>query len=138
MFAYDRTPLNARIDKQDSSSPEWIRQKISFDAPYGAERVIGVLYLPKGHKPPFQTVVAFPSSLAFGLSSSDLYPDATQDYLLRSGRDQTTTGSPPNDRKALRCGDGRRTQILLPTDLTVRRANRRRGRPTWLGSRLQH
>src|SRR6185369_10731261 len=30
MFAYDRTPLNARIDKQDSSSPEWIRQKISF------------------------------------------------------------------------------------------------------------
>jgi dienelactone hydrolase len=86
MFAYDRTPLNARIDKQDSSSAEWIKQRISFDAPYGPERTSGVLYLPTAHQPPYQTIVLFPPSVAFGLQSSEDLPDALVDYYLRSGR----------------------------------------------------
>jgi dienelactone hydrolase len=86
MFDYDHTPLNARIERLDSTSSEWIKQKVSFDAAYGAERINGVLYLPKGHQPPFQTIVLFPSSIAFGLPFSDNYPDAAVDYFLRSGR----------------------------------------------------
>jgi serine/threonine protein kinase/dienelactone hydrolase len=86
MFDYDHTPLNARTESQDSTSPEWIKQKVSFDAAYGSERINGVLYLPKGHQPPFQTIVLFPSSIAFGLPSSDNYPDPGVDYYLRSGR----------------------------------------------------
>jgi dienelactone hydrolase len=86
LFAYDRTALNARIDSQDSTPAEWIKQKVSFDAAYGGERVPGVLYLPKAHKPRFQTIVLFPASYAFLMHSSDDLPDASVDYYLRSGR----------------------------------------------------
>ena len=86
MFAYDRTPFNARIETRDSTSAEWIKQKVSFDAAYGAERVMGALYLPRIHRPPFQTVVVFPASSAFSLRSIDDVPDAVVDYYLRSGR----------------------------------------------------
>jgi serine/threonine protein kinase/dienelactone hydrolase len=86
LFAYDRTALNARIDRQDSTPVEWIKQHVSFDAAYGRERVLGVLYLPKAHKPPFQTIVLFPASYAFALHSSDDLPDGAVDYYLRSGR----------------------------------------------------
>jgi eukaryotic-like serine/threonine-protein kinase len=86
MFAYDATPLNARIERQDSTPAEWIKQKVSFDAAYAGERVVGVLYLPKAHQPPFQTIVLFPSSYAFSLQSSDDLADAVVDYYLRSGR----------------------------------------------------
>ncbi|MDB4892376.1 MAG: serine/threonine protein kinase [Gemmatimonadetes bacterium] len=86
MFEYDRTPLNARIEKQDATPPEWIKQRVSFDATYGGERVSGMLYLPKAHQPPFQTIVLFPSSIAFNLPSSDELPDPVVDYFLRSGR----------------------------------------------------
>ncbi len=86
MFAYDRTPLNGRIEKRDSTPGEWIKQKVSFDAAYGGERVGGILYLPKAHLPPFQTIVLFPSSIAFNLPSSEDVPDPVVDYYLRSGR----------------------------------------------------
>ena len=85
LFAYDRTPLNARVDTQDSTPAEWTRQKVSFDAAYGGERVIGALYLPKAHRPPFQTVVIFPSSGAFSLQSIDDVSEGTVDYYVRSG-----------------------------------------------------
>jgi formylglycine-generating enzyme required for sulfatase activity/cephalosporin-C deacetylase-like acetyl esterase len=86
MFAYDRTPLNPRIEAQDSTGSEWVKQKISFDAAYGGERVVGMLYLPKGREPPFQTIVLFPSSAAFYVQSIDDVPDGSVDYFLRSGR----------------------------------------------------
>ena len=86
MYAYDRTPLNARIEKRDSASVEWIREKVTFDAAYGSERVVGTLYLPRTHRPPFQTVLLFPPGYAFSLRSLDDVPGASVDYFLRSGR----------------------------------------------------
>ena len=86
LFAYDRTPLNARIEKTDAAAAEWTRQKLSFDAAYGGERVLGAIYLPKAHRPPFQVVVVFPASGAFSLQTIDDVPDAVVDYYLRSGR----------------------------------------------------
>ena len=41
-YAYDKTPLNARVDSVDDSSPFWRKERISVDAPYGRERVIVV------------------------------------------------------------------------------------------------
>ena len=86
LFAYDRTPLNARIDKQDSTAAEWIKQRVSFDAAYGAERVIGALYLPRNRRPPYQVIVVFPPSSAFHLQTIDDAQDSGVDFYLRSGR----------------------------------------------------
>ncbi|MCP5117191.1 MAG: SUMF1/EgtB/PvdO family nonheme iron enzyme, partial [bacterium] len=46
-FAYDQTDLNARVENVDDTSPLWRRERITFDAAYGGERVIAILFLPK-------------------------------------------------------------------------------------------
>jgi len=40
----------------------WRKEKITFDAAYGAERMIAYLFLPKAGKPPYQTVIYFPGA----------------------------------------------------------------------------
>src|ERR1035438_7152983 len=61
LYAYDKGELNARVE-ETLSAPDWTREKVSFNAAYGNERVIVYLYLPKNASPPFQTVVYFPAS----------------------------------------------------------------------------
>ena len=90
-FSYDRTDLNARVEGRDESPEDWIREKVTFDAAYGKERIIAYLFLPKRTAPPYQTVVYFPSgtSLAKG-SSRDIesYIEVTQylSFILKNGR----------------------------------------------------
>ncbi len=62
MFAYDRTDLNAEIESVDDSSPYWTKERVTFSAAYGDERVIALLYRPKQTAPPYQTVVYFPGA----------------------------------------------------------------------------
>jgi dipeptidyl aminopeptidase/acylaminoacyl peptidase len=64
LYAYDRTPLNEKIEAADDSDPTWRVETITFDAAYGNERVIAYLYLPKRGTPPYQTVVHFPGGYA--------------------------------------------------------------------------
>ena len=45
-FAYDKTPLNARVDSREKSPGGWTREKVSFDAAYGGERIVAYLFLP--------------------------------------------------------------------------------------------
>ena len=45
-------------------SPDWRKEKITFDAAYGKERATAYLFLPAHVKPPFQTVAFFPSGRA--------------------------------------------------------------------------
>jgi hypothetical protein len=72
-FAYDKTPLNARLEAKDESSEDWIYERITFDAAYGNERIIANLFLPKNILPPYQTVIYFPGSASvFQTSSEDL------------------------------------------------------------------
>ena len=88
-FAYDRTPLNARIEMTDSTGEDWIRQIITFDAAYGGERVIVHLFLPKRAKPPYQTVLYFPGSNVIFARSSATETEArvrSYEHYLRSGR----------------------------------------------------
>ena len=71
MYSYDRGPLNAVVeDVNDSLSSYYRRERITFDAAYGDERVIAYLFLPKGIEPPYQTVLYFPGSNAIRMSSS--------------------------------------------------------------------
>jgi class 3 adenylate cyclase/cephalosporin-C deacetylase-like acetyl esterase len=72
-FIYDKTDLNARTEGSGDPSDLCLKEKISFNAAYGNERVTAYLFLPRRSSPPFQTVVYFPGSDAIDeRSSSDL------------------------------------------------------------------
>lgn len=79
-FAYDRTDLDVRTESRKTSE-EWTREKVSFAAAYGGERVAAYLYLPRNTKPPFQTVIYWASGDAyFNRSSEDI--DTRWDFPL--------------------------------------------------------
>ena len=61
---YDRTPLNPVVESIDDSSPFWRKEKITFDAAYGGERVIVYLFIPRAVQPPYQAVVYWPNGTA--------------------------------------------------------------------------
>ena len=82
-YAYDKTGLNAVIESSKEEE-EWIREKVTFDAAYGNERMMAYLFLPKKGNPPYQTVIYFPGSNAIhNRSSESLRPSS---FLLKSGR----------------------------------------------------
>ena len=47
LYAYDKTPLKAAIESSDPTEPDWIKQRITFDAAYGNERMAAYLFLPQ-------------------------------------------------------------------------------------------
>jgi formylglycine-generating enzyme required for sulfatase activity/dienelactone hydrolase/predicted Ser/Thr protein kinase len=83
LYAYDRRELNARVEETETTE-DWTREKVSFDAAYGGERVIAHLYLPRNVAPPYQTVVYFPGSGAIHADKFTLSPYA--DFIPKSGR----------------------------------------------------
>jgi dienelactone hydrolase len=89
-YAYDKTPLDARVEAVDDSEAEWRLERITFAAAYGNERVTAYLFLPRAAQPPHQTVVYFPGAGVIGTPerSEGWIPSATRqfDYLLKSGR----------------------------------------------------
>jgi formylglycine-generating enzyme required for sulfatase activity/dienelactone hydrolase/predicted Ser/Thr protein kinase len=89
MYAYDKTPLNPKIESEDGSSEAWTKEKISFDAAYGHERVTAFLYLPKKSTLPYQVVVYFPGSGAIFQRSSEALESGQMravDYIVKNGR----------------------------------------------------
>lgn len=82
-FAYDKKPLNATIEAV-TETDVWTRQKISFDAAYGNERMLAYLYLPRHGKGPYQTLVQFPGSDAIHMRSSER--TKPPEFILKSGR----------------------------------------------------
>jgi len=86
MYAYDRSPLEPKIESEDDSSPYWREQRITFNAAYGNERVIAHLFVPKNVSPPYQTVVYFPHSGAQSFHTLEPSQFAMIDFLMKSGR----------------------------------------------------
>jgi eukaryotic-like serine/threonine-protein kinase len=86
LYSYDRTPLDAKVESEDDSSPYWRRQRITFNASYGNERVIAYLFLPKSVAAPYQTVVYFPHSGAQAFHTVEDTQLALIDFLVKSGR----------------------------------------------------
>ncbi|MFQ6110184.1 MAG: SUMF1/EgtB/PvdO family nonheme iron enzyme, partial [Candidatus Aminicenantales bacterium] len=90
-FSYDKTDLNAQVESRDESSEDWITERITFDAAYGGERMIAVLFLPKNTTPPYQTVIYFPGSQA-GMRKSSEELDKCHEFnvflsfIVKSGR----------------------------------------------------
>lgn len=90
-FSYDPGELNSSIEYRSESPGGWIREKISFNAPYGGEKIIAYLFLPANAKPPFQTVIYFPGSASLSTPSSDDIENYYEfpmflSFLVRNGR----------------------------------------------------
>ena len=65
-FEQRPAPLEPRIEVTDeSSSPHWIKQKVSFAAGYGGERLTAWLYLPRAARPPYQVVIQMADAATF-------------------------------------------------------------------------
>ena len=84
-YYYDRTPLEPRVEEEESYDG-WTREKITYNAAYGGERMIAYLFLPHRSSPPYQTVIIFPGSDAIQARSSSGDKGDWAAYLLNSGR----------------------------------------------------
>jgi dienelactone hydrolase/predicted Ser/Thr protein kinase len=90
LYSYDKADLAARVESRQER-PDWVHERVSFEAAYGGERVTAHLFLPKNTLPPYQTVVYFPGAASFWLKSSqDLenYYEFTVflSFLVKNGR----------------------------------------------------
>jgi eukaryotic-like serine/threonine-protein kinase len=87
-YAYDRTPLEARVETTSDEKQAWRHEVVTIAAAYGGERLPVHLFLPKNVKPPFQTVLFFPGSgVIRSPTSGDLALEISRlDYVVLSGR----------------------------------------------------
>ena len=86
IYAYDDSPLNAQVEAVDTLEVG-IRERITFDAGYGQERMVLYLFRPLESTGPLQTVVVFPGSAV--LFATDFESGNVAGYvamLVRSGR----------------------------------------------------
>jgi formylglycine-generating enzyme required for sulfatase activity len=87
LYGHDKTALNSTVESSDASNPDWKKERITFDAAYGKERMIAYLFLPTKSVPPFQTIVHFPGAESIVIRSSDrLFETPRIDFILKSGR----------------------------------------------------
>ena len=90
LYAYPKLPLDASVEGIVKETADWREQKVTFDAAYRGERMAAYLFLPKNVKPPYQTVLFFPSARVEFLSNNDNGRDLGDvkffDYIVQSGR----------------------------------------------------
>jgi dienelactone hydrolase len=87
LHRYDPLPLEAKPERRDDgSSPFWIRETVSFRAPYGNERVLAHLFLPKDGRPPYQVVIVLGGSTIMNALRRVEDFDYPFEFIVRSGR----------------------------------------------------
>lgn len=86
VYDYAKTPLNVKVEATDDTNRYWRTEKVSFDAAYPGERIPAYLFIPRGAKPPYQTVVYFASGMAYAEKSSEHLEMWFLEPLIRSGR----------------------------------------------------
>jgi formylglycine-generating enzyme required for sulfatase activity/cephalosporin-C deacetylase-like acetyl esterase len=84
-FAYDKKPLNAKVEGVEESSA-YRRERVTFDAAYGNERVIAFFYLPLKFKPPLQALVFYPGSGVIQARTINPFLSQMIEFLVKSGR----------------------------------------------------
>jgi DNA-binding winged helix-turn-helix (wHTH) protein/dienelactone hydrolase len=86
IYAYDKTPLEAKTEYRDDKNEHWIKEKVTYRTLYG-QRMAAYLYLPKHVNPPYQAVMWAPGGYASFLPSSEgALPREEFAYLVRTGR----------------------------------------------------
>jgi eukaryotic-like serine/threonine-protein kinase len=86
VYAYAPRELKATVDDIDDSSPYWRKEKVSFSAAYGNERVPAFVFLPKNAQPPYQALVYHPSSGARSSTFASMEGFNRMEFIVRSGR----------------------------------------------------
>ena len=87
LYAYPQSPLNAQSDGVVEETADWREEKVTFDAAYDGQRMSAYLFLPKHVRPPYQTVLFFPSARVAALRDSRKLGDLKFfDYVIQSGR----------------------------------------------------
>jgi dienelactone hydrolase len=86
LYSYDRTALNPVIESVEESGPEWKKEKLTFAAAYGNERVVAYLFLPQNTEPPYQTIVHYPGGDSITIRSSNDLDVRRIDFIIKSGR----------------------------------------------------
>ncbi len=87
LYEYRKTALNPKVEQLAADTPDWRKEKVSFESPYVGERIPAYLFLPKKVKPPYQTVIFFPSARVLSMQSSEVLGDTSFfDYVVQSGR----------------------------------------------------
>jgi dienelactone hydrolase/predicted Ser/Thr protein kinase len=87
MYAYDKTPLQAKVEGVVGETDDWREEKVTFITGYDNERMAAYLFLPKHVRPPYQTVVFSPSARVLSLNDSRSLGDIKFfDYIVQSGR----------------------------------------------------
>lgn len=88
LHSYDKLDLKAAVESSDGTSPHWRREKVTFQAAYGSERVVAHLFLPSSALPPYQVVVFFPGSTAMVAPTIEAhgFVGVMGQRLLRAGR----------------------------------------------------
>ncbi len=90
LYKYPKAPLNVQEQGLVQETVDWREEKATFDTGYRGERMTAYLFLPKNVKPPYQTVLFFPSARVEFLRGNDggraLGDTQFFDYILQSGR----------------------------------------------------
>jgi eukaryotic-like serine/threonine-protein kinase len=86
VYAYNARELKATADEVDDSSPYWRKEKVSFSAAYGDQRVTAFVFLPKNAKPPYQAMVYHPSAGAQSSTFASMEGFNRMEFIIRSGR----------------------------------------------------
>jgi len=85
LFDYDKIDLDAVVEENDESHEYWIKQRVTFTAAYGEERMIAYVFLPKGYPPPYQTILFWPGGGARFGTNVEL-EIGYHDFYLKTGR----------------------------------------------------
>jgi len=86
-YAYDHTPLKAKLEQTWGNEPYWIREKVTFEATNNRQRMIAYVFKPRNALPRFQTVIFYPGTGAqTAVDSSTLQDVEFFAALVRSGR----------------------------------------------------
>jgi eukaryotic-like serine/threonine-protein kinase len=90
LYAYPKAPLNATSDGLIQETADWREEKVTFDTGYRGERMSAYLFLPKNVRPPYQTVLFFPSARVMFIRDNqggrNLGDIQFFDYIVQSGR----------------------------------------------------
>jgi serine/threonine protein kinase len=86
LYAYDPSDLDARVEGVDGENSYWKREKVSFAAAYGDERVYGYFYIPKAGTPPYQTIIYAEPGMSFRFRSPQPAQEYLFSFLVKSGR----------------------------------------------------
>ncbi|MEO7963816.1 MAG: SUMF1/EgtB/PvdO family nonheme iron enzyme, partial [Gemmatimonadaceae bacterium] len=134
LYGFGNSPLNAKTSGIIEEGADWKKEKVSFDAAYGNERLTAYIFLPKHVKPPYSTVLFSPSARVLDIPNSATLGDVDFfDYVVKSGRavmypvfqdtyERRTRGSlPGGERDVLidRAKDVRRSLDYLETRTDV-------------------